>query len=258
MINPGSNTRQLYAHETCRSGKTIAVGSRQNSLLSRDWNEHRTRGNLAGMSAEDPITLWIDQLRDHDPEAAAQIWRHFGIRILAAARRRLPAKNRAGYDEEDAAQSAFHSLCTGLSRGRFTDIQNRDSLWRLLLVIISRKISARRRYNARQCREAARSVQESTLLHDSEQGLDSLPASTLSPEYAAQFEEICEEMFSGLESESLRQVGLLKMEGFTDEEIATRLNCSRRTVQRRLEVIRRNWLASVDRPETDDAARGKA
>jgi DNA-directed RNA polymerase specialized sigma24 family protein len=33
----------------------------------------------------------------------------------------------------------------------------------------------------------------------------------------------------------------LRLEGHTDGEIAVHLNCSRRTVQRRLEVIRRHW-----------------
>lgn len=204
------------------------------------------------MSAEGPITHWIHELRGDDPEAAERIWKHFGTRLLAAARRRMSSGNRVAYDEEDAAQSAFHSLCTGLSEGRFDDVQNRDGLWRLLLVIISRKIAARRRYDGRQRRELTRSVQESTLQRDSERGLDSLPSDVLSPEYAAEFEEVCDEMFAGLDSENLRQVGLLKMEGYSDNEVATRLNCSRRTVQRRLEVIRRNWLASDDLPEPDN------
>jgi DNA-directed RNA polymerase specialized sigma24 family protein len=33
----------------------------------------------------------------------------------------------------------------------------------------------------------------------------------------------------------------LRMEGYTDAEVADRLRCSRRTVQRRLEVVRRHW-----------------
>ena len=41
-----------------------------------------------------------------------------------------------------------------------------------------------------------------------------------------------------LGDESLAQVAVLKMEGRTDEEIATMLGCSRRTVQRKLDIIR--------------------
>jgi DNA-binding CsgD family transcriptional regulator len=34
------------------------------------------------------------------------------------------------------------------------------------------------------------------------------------------------------------------MEGYTNDEIAERLGCARRTVARRLELIRKIWLAS--------------
>jgi len=37
-------------------------------------------------------------------------------------------------------------------------------------------------------------------------------------------------------------VALLKMEGYTGEEIADRLGCSLRSVARKLELIRRTWL----------------
>jgi DNA-binding CsgD family transcriptional regulator len=33
------------------------------------------------------------------------------------------------------------------------------------------------------------------------------------------------------------------MEGYTNDEIATRLGCARRTVARQLDLIRRIWLA---------------
>jgi DNA-directed RNA polymerase specialized sigma24 family protein len=35
------------------------------------------------------------------------------------------------------------------------------------------------------------------------------------------------------------------MEGYNDPEIAERLNCSRRSVQRRVEAIRRHWESLV-------------
>jgi DNA-directed RNA polymerase specialized sigma24 family protein len=40
----------------------------------------------------------------------------------------------------------------------------------------------------------------------------------------------------------LRDVARLRMEGYTDEEVAERLGCSLRTVARELELVRRTWL----------------
>ena len=45
------------------------------------------------------------------------------------------------------------------------------------------------------------------------------------------------------EDDALRQVALWKMDGYTVDEIAGRLGCARRTVARRLDLIRRTWLA---------------
>lgn len=206
------------------------------------------------MPSEDSVTQWISELRDESPEAADRIWRHFVNRLLAVARRKIPSANRVGYDEEDAAQSAFHSLCAGLMQGRFEDVLDRDSLWRLLLVITSRKIAARRRYDSRQRRDAARNVQESVFsAGQPDLGLDGMPSREPSPEFAIKFAETCDELFAGLDADKLRQVGLLKMDGYSDTEVAEKLNCSRQTIRMRLELIRRNWKDVADLTSSNDA-----
>ena len=45
----------------------------------------------------------------------------------------------------------------------------------------------------------------------------------------------------GLADEELRQIALWKMEGHTNEEIASELGCALATVERRLRLIRRRW-----------------
>jgi DNA-binding CsgD family transcriptional regulator len=44
-----------------------------------------------------------------------------------------------------------------------------------------------------------------------------------------------------LGDETLRQVAVWKREGCTNDEVARRLDCSRRTVARKLETIRILW-----------------
>ena len=46
---------------------------------------------------------------------------------------------------------------------------------------------------------------------------------------------------SGLDDPDLRSIALWKLEGYTTEEIAGRLSCVPRTVERRLRVIRSLW-----------------
>jgi hypothetical protein len=50
-------------------------------------------------------------------------------------------------------------------------------------------------------------------------------------------------LFGSLADESLRVVALLKLEGYSNEEIARSLDCSLRTEERKLEVIRKLWTA---------------
>jgi DNA-directed RNA polymerase specialized sigma24 family protein len=55
-----------------------------------------------------------------------------------------------------------------------------------------------------------------------------------------EFDLFCEEMLLILDGE-LRTVAILRMQGYTTQEIATRLDCSSRTVQRKLEDIAALW-----------------
>ena len=61
------------------------------------------------------------------------------------------------------------------------------------------------------------------------------------PEFAAQVAEQVQQLLDDLKEQLLRDVALMKMEGFNNEEIAVKLDCSPRSVTRRLKVIRTIW-----------------
>ena len=63
---------------------------------------------------------------------------------------------------------------------------------------------------------------------------------TPTPEFAAIMAEQCDHLLGQL-NDDLRQVAVAKMEGYTNEEIADRLDCSLSTVERSLRLIRRIW-----------------
>jgi RNA polymerase sigma factor (sigma-70 family) len=197
------------------------------------------------LSSDDPVTLWIDELRHADDAAARKLWNHFVTRLYELGRKKLRPEMRRVYDEEDAAQSAFHSVCAGIVAGRFPDLGDRGNLWHLLLVITARKVAHRLRHDRRQRRDTHRNLSDSIfslsgkdLRHAS---VDRAVSREPTPEFAAEFVETCALLFQTLDDSTLQQVVTLRMEGCTDAEIADRLKCSRRTVQRRLEVIRRHW-----------------
>lgn len=194
---------------------------------------------------EDPVSVWLEELKNQDDSAAQKLWNHYVHSLREAARKRLRSDTRRLYDEDDATLSAFQSVCAGIGAGRFPDLQDRDSLWRLLVVITNRKVARRQRYHLQQRRDVRREAAAAHCLQsgrqDASSGIGELPSRELSPEAAAEFVDTCEHAFRDLADPALQQVAGLRLEGFTDFEIADQLKCSRRTIQRRLEVIRRRW-----------------
>ena len=63
------------------------------------------------------------------------------------------------------------------------------------------------------------------------------------PEFAAMVTEEYRRLFGSLGDESLQVVALLRLEGYSNEDIAASLDCGLRTVERKLDVIRKRWVA---------------
>lgn len=192
---------------------------------------------------EEPISLWMDELREADPGAAEKLWNHFFERLLVAAGGMLDPRVRRVYNEEDAALSAFHSVCVGFAAGRYPNLNDRESLWRMLLVITSRKVARRRRHERQQRRDVRRIVANHVFVDHGDgsvaQGVQHAISREPTPEFTVAFAETCEVFFDHLGEPQLQQVAALRMEGHNDSEIAKQIGCSRSTVQRRLEIIRR-------------------
>ena len=176
-----------------------------------------------------------------DEQAAEELWQHVSLRLLEHARAKLDGRTRRGYDENDAANSAFHSLCRGLADGRL-EAENRDALWGLLAVITSRKISARRRYLNRQKRGGGTVRGESGFDELGDSGIYSVIDRQQMPEVLAEVSESCDQLLDALPDETMRQIVLLKFQGAKNAEVAAQLNCTQRTVERKLERIRRIWI----------------
>ncbi|MFI5459076.1 MAG: ECF-type sigma factor [Isosphaerales bacterium] len=191
------------------------------------------------------ITRWIADLKAGDLAAAQPLWERYFARMVDLARARLSASCRrdAASDEEDAALSAFDSLCAGLAQGRFPQLADRDDLWRLLVVITTRKVMAQARLQLRQKRGGGHVQLSSDLADSGSEDEDDILARAVgsepTPEFAAMVAEEYRRLLDRLGDDVLRQVAILRMEGVTTDAIAEQLGCSRRTVARQLALIRR-------------------
>ncbi len=192
------------------------------------------------MSRDASVTMWINAVRQGDASAAEHLWRRYFQQLMAQARVRMTNVDRTGYDEEDAAISTFHILCTKLQEGHYASLSDRDELWQLMLTVLIRKVGRRVKYQQASKRSIARTGQVGF-------SVDELPAAT-----SDEISEECFELIALLNDSNLEQVALLKFEGYTNEEIAAKLNRTRRTIQRMLNLIRNLWQEALDRDQSTE------
>jgi len=196
------------------------------------------------MSSEGSVTRWVTALKGGDPSAAQALWQRYHRQLVALARQKLQAGRRRAADEEDVVQNAFHSFFRGVSRGQFPRLDDRDNLWRLLVVITARKALDQLASEQSQRRGGGSLQGESRIspiAGRDDAAIEQVVGDEPTPEFAAQVADQYQRLLELVGDDTLRRVAVWKMEGLTNDEIAERLDCSRRTVARKLETIRIIW-----------------
>jgi DNA-directed RNA polymerase specialized sigma24 family protein len=201
---------------------------------------------VSNSSENGSVTEWIGDLNTADrDEASRRLWERYFQRLAQFAQGRLRACACGAADGEDIALNVLDSFFRGIASGRFRQLGSRDELWRLLVTIAARKAQNQRREQFRKKRGGGRVVGEAALagVHSSgRDALDEIPGNEPTPEFAAMVTDEYRRLFGGLTNESLRVVAILKLEGHSNDEIAKSLDCSLRSVERKLEMIRKRWL----------------
>jgi DNA-directed RNA polymerase specialized sigma24 family protein len=199
------------------------------------------------MSSLGSHTHWLRQFQAGDRAAVQDLWRHYFPRLVGLARAALHDAPRRMADEEDVALSAFDSFCRGLERGRFGDLHDRDNLWRLLVEITHCKTIDHVRREKTQKGGGGRIVELPAADSSSvELPLEQVISREPTPAFAAQVADECRHLLDGLGDAELRTIALWKMEGYTSDEIATKLDCAEITVRRKLRRIRGLWERELE------------
>ena len=193
---------------------------------------------------KEEVTQWIKHLADGNQLAAENIWNEYFGKLVRLARRKLDGMPLRDIDEEDVALSAMNSFYLGVTKGEFGALSNRTDLWKLLVTITARKATARLRRHFAQKRGGGGVRGESIFLQNENlrnEGIGNILGHEPTPEFAMDVAENCQRLLDQLGDDTLKQIALLTLEGHRTEEIATKLNCVRRTIERKLERIREIW-----------------
>jgi DNA-directed RNA polymerase specialized sigma24 family protein len=197
------------------------------------------------------VTRLIQLLRSDDSAerdiAARLIWRRYFHDVLELARNNLNMRIRRREDEEDVLQSMYKSFCLRQQRGEF-DLAGRDALWKLLVTFTLRKARNSAKKHGREMRDVAR---EQTLTDGDDArsagwALEQMDAAGPSPAEAAVLNESLERRLAALADPELRELALMRLEGYTNREIAAKRDCTERSIERRMERIRSKWMSYTD------------
>jgi RNA polymerase sigma factor (sigma-70 family) len=188
-------------------------------------------------------TAWLRQLRDGDTVGAQKLWEAYYRKLISLARRKLEGRARLVGDEEDVTLSAFKSFCRGVQEGRYPQLNDRNDLWRMLVRMTLNKAAHLVRDEGRLKRGGNRKAGSGA---GDDAALDQLVSDEPTPELAAELAEQCELLLGQLPTEEFVSLALLKMEGYTNAEIAANWGKAERTVERKLQIIRQIWSKAAE------------
>ncbi len=187
--------------------------------------------------SEASVTHWLNAIKVGDADAAAELWERYALRLIRLANRKLGAVPRGATDEEDVALSAFDSFCRRAEQQQFGRLEDRHDLWQLLALITVRKSINVVRHEQRN---------PAGFGHNRQADLDTVPCPEPTPELAASLIDQHTWLMDQLDEPELKQVAGYRLQGYRDEEIARFVGFTRRTVQRKLQRIRKILSAELD------------
>jgi DNA-directed RNA polymerase specialized sigma24 family protein len=198
------------------------------------------------MPDESAISNWLGELKRGNTLAAQQLWDVYFDQLVRIAQTKIPQQFRRAVDAEDVALSALRTFFRRTTEGQFSELRNRDELWRLLARITALKALKLMESEGRQKRGGGRIVSEGALespgSEDQGRALEQIIGREPTPDFVVQMAETCEQLLQSLPDPALQTVARMTLEGHTLQEIASRMEFSVATAGRKLERIRGLWM----------------
>jgi hypothetical protein len=184
------------------------------------------------------LTRRIGDLAQGDQDAAQWLVDRYYIQLVGLAKKKLSTMPPQVADDEGAVISAFRSFFSGVKVGQFPDLDCRDDLWKVLATLTARKAVAQIRHHWRQRGEGGK-VRAAL-------DIEGLACYEPTSDEAVAFLDECQARIDALPDQRVREIVLLRLEGWETDEIANRLQVHRRTVQRKLALVEQEWCEQIN------------
>ena len=212
-------------------------------------------------------TVLLEMIRSSDTQerlnAEAGLWEQFVPHIRKVARKRMPVGGLPIADDEDVAISVFRVFFKGLKSGRFDATRSRSQAQALLnRLTVDKTIDLIRFHQAqRRCPGISRSTGRED--NDSRRGSfgfaqfspsEIVDARQRTASSEAEWRDEASRLINALSEETLKTIVVMRFLGYSNDEIASELGCVTRTVERKLNLIRRIWGSIAGSTDSDSGS----
>ena len=217
--------------------------SRLHSLRFQELDERKRLMSNAELSkgSVGSVSGWIAKMRQGDPTAIGQLVARYFQKIAQFAESKLRRGIRVTDDGEDIAISVLHTITRNSAKGRFPDLQDRDDLWFLMIVIAQHAVIDKKRTELRRERQAAPVHTMTDLMELYNVDLEDFLGNDNSASKLLEIIDCWDELLKKLPDDRNREVAKLKMQGYSNREIADILGMVPRTVDRKIRLIAQRW-----------------
>ncbi len=191
------------------------------------------------------LSALLVRLRQGDEEAADAIWKHCFERLKEFARTKLSSLAGRSTDEEDIALSAIGSFMVRYGNDPSEDRNDPDGLWKLLFTVTLRNVvkHSPRESATPRGQQLCETDIASTNSGDGLLNRIADDAPITSVELIDHLDKMATLNHTLIDlPENLRTIAIYRLSGDNHGEIAVKLGCSTRTVERKLELIRQLWI----------------
>jgi len=187
----------------------------------------------------------IDGLRSGDPETIEQFVARYGHLLERVADNNIATQMGRRFGGDDVVQSVCRTFLRRVEVGQF-ELDDSESLWRLLCAITLTKVREKARFHMRKKRSLDREVRASGGDDDDRGGgMFDMPGGDLTPSIQIEFADTFEHLISQLDDEE-RIVVDMKLQQKSNAETAEKLGSSERTVRRLLAKLMTKFEAALD------------
>jgi DNA-directed RNA polymerase specialized sigma24 family protein len=189
------------------------------------------------------ISRILVDMKRGDEAAAEQLWSRVVGAVAERARKQLAAYGVRGADQEDVAVDVFASLCTGAAKGRFPRLEDRQDLWQILMMLTRQKVIDRRRKRAPDWTESA--LNQGDPASWMAWGVGGVADEAVPADLVVAGTDTLQFLLDSLD-DTRRTIALLRMDGYSNAEIAQRLGTSLRSVERKVGLIKAKWQGYLE------------